>query len=121
MVQRNDVQNVRKVIDGFCVRGACPTRGLGENGELASVGRHMPLVVCEVEVEEGTELDGVALAGLERKVDGRGVVVLDRAAVGKQAESKEGRVGRIHDGLGEEEEGGDGARFITCIERESKV
>lgn len=67
--------------------------------------------VCEVEVEEGAELDGVALAGPEREVDG-GVIlgcVLhgDRArargggaGLCEQAEGEEGRVGGVHSETG---------------------
>ena len=66
--------NLREVIQGFCVGGACPARGLGEDGALASVGRGVPLIVRQVEVEKGAELGGVALGGLECEVDGRSVV-----------------------------------------------
>ena len=73
-VGRDDTHHLRKVINGFHVGGACPAGGLGEDGELASVGRGVSPVVREVEVEEGAELDGVALAGPEGEVDGRGIV-----------------------------------------------
>lgn len=87
MVGWVDVGNVRKVMNGFYVSGACPAGGLGEEGELASVGRSMP-AVCQVQVEERAELDGVPLSGLERKVDGGSIVsvgggewhLLERAA-----------------------------------------
>lgn len=114
---------------GFCIGGAGPAGGLGEEGELASARRRKLLVICEVEIKERPELDRVAGAGLESKVDGKVVVGgLDgagwrcsRRVFCEQAESEEGRVEGVHGGgVGEEDERRGRVLYLASIERDKQ-